>query len=36
ASTRFHIPELVTGLLGAGFIGLSVWSSIRAGATAQD
>lgn len=25
-----HIPEVVTGLIGAGFIALAVWSSIRA------
>ncbi len=25
-----HIPEVVTGLIGAGFIGLAVWSSLRA------
>ncbi len=29
ASMKFHIPELVTGLLGVGFIVVSVWSSIR-------
>jgi hypothetical protein len=29
ANTIFHIPEVVTGLIGAGFIGLSLWSSIR-------
>ncbi|MFV0492523.1 MAG: DUF475 domain-containing protein [Pseudorhodobacter sp.] len=27
--TIWHIPEIVTGLLGAGFISLSLWSSIR-------
>jgi hypothetical protein len=27
--TLAHIPEVVTGLLGAGFIGLALWSSIR-------
>ena len=27
--TLWHIPELVTGLLGATFIGVSLWSSIR-------
>ncbi len=27
--TVFHIPEIVTGLVGAGFIGLAVYSSIR-------
>ena len=25
-----HIPELITGLIGAGFIVLSIWSSVRA------
>lgn len=29
AQTLVHIPEIITGLLGAGFIGLSLWSSIR-------
>jgi hypothetical protein len=28
-STFYEIPEVVTGLLGAGFIGLALWSSIR-------
>ncbi len=28
ANTIFHIPEVITGLLGAAFIGLSLWSSI--------
>lgn len=27
--TLVHIPEVVTGLLGAGFIGVALWSSIR-------
>lgn len=27
-STVYEIPEVVTGLIGAGFIGLSLWSSI--------
>ncbi len=27
--TLHEIPEVVTGLVGAGFIGLSLWSSIR-------
>lgn len=31
AGTVFHIPEAVTGLVGAGFIGVSLWSSIRFG-----
>lgn len=29
ASARFHIPESVTGLIGAALIGLSLWWSIR-------
>ncbi|OCX67277.1 hypothetical protein BFP70_01950 [Thioclava sp. SK-1] len=29
AQTLVHIPEVVTGLLGAGFIGLSLLSSLR-------
>ncbi|MEO5346367.1 MAG: DUF475 domain-containing protein [Magnetococcus sp. YQC-9] len=29
ASTRYHIPEMVTGLLGILFIGISLWSSVR-------
>ncbi|MEC8197419.1 MAG: DUF475 domain-containing protein, partial [Pseudomonadota bacterium] len=24
-----HIPEVITGLIGAAFIGLSLWSSLR-------
>jgi uncharacterized protein len=28
-STLMHIPEVVTGLIGAVFIGLSFWSSVR-------
>jgi hypothetical protein len=27
--TLYHIPEVVTGLIGAAFIGLSLWSSVR-------
>ena len=27
---NIHIPEVVTGLIGAGFIGLAVWSSLQA------
>jgi hypothetical protein len=27
--TLHEVPEVVTGLIGAGFIGLSLWSSIR-------
>ena len=26
---RFHIPEVVTGLIGVGFIAASLWSSVR-------
>lgn len=29
ANTIIHIPEVITGLIGAAFIGLSLWSSIR-------
>lgn len=29
ASARFHIPEAVTGLIGAILIGLSLWWSVR-------
>lgn len=29
AQTVWHIPEMITGLLGAGFIGLSLVSSVR-------
>ena len=29
ATTRYHIPEVVTGLVGVGFIVLSVFSSLR-------
>lgn len=29
SQTLVHIPEAVTGLVGAGFIGLSLWSSLR-------
>jgi hypothetical protein len=28
--TIVEVPEAVTGLVGAAFIGLAVWSSIRA------
>jgi len=28
-SARFHIPETITGLIGATLIGLSLWWSIR-------
>ncbi len=27
--TLAHIPEVITGLVGAALIGLSLWSSIR-------
>jgi hypothetical protein len=29
AGTIVEVPEVVTGLVGAGFIGLSIWSSVR-------
>lgn len=29
ASARFHIPETITGLIGAVLIGLSLWWSVR-------
>lgn len=29
AGTFVHVSEVLTGLIGAGFIGLSVWSSVR-------
>ena len=29
-SARFHIPETITGLIGAALIGISLWWSIRA------
>ncbi len=29
AQTLWSIPELVTGLIGAGLIGISLWSSVR-------
>jgi hypothetical protein len=28
-SARYHIPEVITGLIGAVLIGLSLWWSIR-------
>ncbi len=28
-SARYHIPETITGLIGAILIGLSLWWSIR-------
>ena len=30
AQAMIEVPEYITGLLGAGFIGLSLWSSLRA------
>lgn len=29
ASAKFHIPETITGLIGAALIGLSLWWSVR-------
>ncbi len=29
ASAKFHIPEAITGLIGAAMIGLSLWWSVR-------
>ncbi|WP_376744926.1 DUF475 domain-containing protein [Rivihabitans pingtungensis] len=29
ASMKWHIPELLTGLIGIALIVLSVWSSVR-------
>lgn len=29
AQTMWHVPEVITGLLGAGFIAVSLWSSLR-------
>ena len=29
-SARFHIPETITGLIGAALIGISLWWSVRA------
>jgi hypothetical protein len=29
ASAKFHIPETITGLIGATLIGLSLWWSVR-------
>ncbi|MGB5558144.1 MAG: DUF475 domain-containing protein [Paracoccaceae bacterium] len=29
AQTLWHIPEMITGLIGAALIGISLWSSIR-------
>lgn len=29
ASMKFHVPEVVTGMIGIGFIVVSVWSSVR-------
>jgi hypothetical protein len=27
--TIVHVPEVVTGLIGAGFIGVAFWDSVR-------
>ena len=27
--TTVHVSEVITGLIGVGFIGASVWSSLR-------
>ena len=27
--TTLHVSEVITGLIGVGFIGASVWSSLR-------
>ncbi len=35
AQSLWHIPEMVTGLLGAGFIGVSFWSSVRHNRSSQ-
>jgi len=29
ASIRFHVPEVITGLLGATIIGIALWHSVR-------
>jgi hypothetical protein len=28
--TIAHVPEVVTGLIGAALIGVSIWASVRA------
>ena len=28
-SVKFHVPELITGLIGIAFIGLALWASLR-------
>jgi hypothetical protein len=28
-SMHFHVPEVITGLIGAAFIGAGMWSSVR-------
>ena len=35
-SAHFHIPETVTGLIGASLIGLSLWASVRANKADND
>lgn len=35
-SAHFHIPETVTGLIGAGLIGLALWASIRSNKAETD
>jgi hypothetical protein len=35
AQTLVHVPEVLTGLVGAAFIGLSLWSSLRRRAHAR-
>jgi hypothetical protein len=34
-SVSFHIPETITGLIGAALIGLSFWSSVRSNRAEQ-
>ena len=36
ASARFEVPDTVTGLVGAGLIGLAFWSSVRHKGEPQD
>ena len=35
-SARFHIPETITGLIGATLIGISLWWSVRHNRRAPD